>query len=219
VPRRLWSVLAAITAVGLAAATLVLFPGIAGWHVYKVPSGSMERTLPLRSYIATEPADAAKRGSIIVYRAPVSPLAPRVTGPFVKRVIAVGGDTIECCDPSGAVVVDGHPLSEPYVFEDDKQRFGPVIVPPHRLFVMGDHRAFSADSRVNISDRYHGTIAEGAVIGAAIGPLSQSAAHREPVRHYLPHLLALGLIVGAGTELITRRMRVRLPEPASSTTG
>jgi signal peptidase I len=217
--RRLWSVLAAILAVGLAAATLVLFPGIAGWHVYEVPSGSMERTLPLGSYIAAEPTDAAKRGSIIVYRAPASALSPGATGPFVKRVIAVGGDTIQCCDPSGAVVVDGHRLSEPYVFEDNKQPFGPVTVPPARLFVMGDHRAYSADSRVNISDRYHGTIAEAVVIGAAIGPLSQSAAHREPVRHFLPHLLAFGLVVGVATELITRRMRVRLSEPASSTTG
>jgi signal peptidase I len=86
---------------------------------------------------------------------------------LVKRVIAVGGQTVRCCDAQGRVTVDGQPLTEPYVYEDDHRPFGPVTVPRGRLWVMGDHRSDSADSRFHLQDGYQGTIPVKSVIGRA----------------------------------------------------
>ncbi len=79
----------------------------------------------------------------------------------VKRVIGVGGDTVDCCDSDGRVRVDGEPITEPYVYRDFSFRpgdldctttprsarcFGPLPVPAGQLLVLGDHRSNSADS-------------------------------------------------------------------------
>ena len=105
---------------------------------------------------------------------------------FIKRVIGTPGDRVACC-------VDGHvtvqpkgsstpvPLDEPYLFQDDKQVFceagntaqecppgAPgVLVPEGRLWVMGDHRGFSSDSRAHLDDENHGTVPIDKVIGRA----------------------------------------------------
>src|SRR5688572_8433742 len=95
-------------------------------------------------------------------------VAPPSEDDFVKRVIATGGQTVQCCDPEGRATVDGQPLDEPYVFEDtplESRVFGPVTVPEGRLWVMGDHRSASADSKAHITDRYSGTIVVDDVIG------------------------------------------------------
>jgi signal peptidase I len=89
---------------------------------------------------------------------------------FIKRVIGVGGDSVSCCDAQGRVTVNDRPLNEPYVYQNDYQKFGPVKVPPGRLWVMGDHRGESSDSRQN------GTIPQKAVAGRAfvrVWPLSR----------------------------------------------
>ena len=81
-------------------------------------------------------------------------LAPPDEKDFVKRVIAVGGQTVACCDPRNRVLVDGKPLEEPYIYylpEAGPARqapFGPVTVPDDELWMMGDSRNNSADSRV-----------------------------------------------------------------------
>lgn len=96
---------------------------------------------------------------------------------FIKRVIAVGGDTVACCDRLGRTTVNGTALDEPYIYEpapltpgDAGRIFGPVTIPKGYLWVMGDHRAASADSRA------HGYIPERVVIGRAfvrVWPLSR----------------------------------------------
>ncbi len=89
---------------------------------------------------------------------------------YVKRVIAVGGQTVECCDADGRVMVDGEPVDEPYIITNnplESRSFPAVTVPQGRLWVMGDNRAGSADSRFHAGDQYSGTIAVDDVIGKA----------------------------------------------------
>jgi signal peptidase I len=89
---------------------------------------------------------------------------------FVKRVIGLPGDTVKCCDSRGRVTVNDRPLDEPYVFDNTpaaQRPFGPVNVPAGRLFVMGDHRHISADSRQYLEDRWQGTVPIDQVIGRA----------------------------------------------------
>src|SRR5215211_1056685 len=97
-------------------------------------------------------------------------VAPPSEDDFVKRVIATGGQTVQCCDAQGRVTVDSRPLDEPYIFENTpigERSFGPVTVPRGRLWVMGDHRSASADSKAHLGDKYNGTIAVDDVIGKA----------------------------------------------------
>jgi signal peptidase I len=96
-------------------------------------------------------------------------LAPPDEKDFVKRVIAVGGQTVACCDPRNRVLVDDEPLDEPYIYylpEAGPARqapFGPVTVPAGELWMMGDSRNNSADSRVP----GHGAVPIANVIGQA----------------------------------------------------
>jgi signal peptidase I len=99
-------------------------------------------------------------------------VAPPSEDDYVKRVIATAGQTVQCCDADGRVTVDGRPLTEPYIYQDsplgggaNSREFGPVTVPAGRLWVMGDHRSASADSRSHVGDQYSGTIAVDDVIG------------------------------------------------------
>ncbi|MFL6144431.1 MAG: signal peptidase I [Labedaea sp.] len=90
----------------------------------------------------------------------------------VKRVIAVGGQTVRCCDEQGRVEVDGKPLDEPYVFWDGgapngNQTFDSFTVPQGTLWVMGDNRNNSADSRVQGGGGIDGVVPVGKVIGKA----------------------------------------------------
>jgi signal peptidase I len=89
---------------------------------------------------------------------------------LIKRVVAVGGDTVKCCDRDGRVTVNGMPINEPYLFPGNspsEMKFE-VAVPPGRIFVMGDHRSNSADSRFHLEEPGSGTVAEDLVVGRAV---------------------------------------------------
>ncbi|MEY3733422.1 MAG: hypothetical protein RL347_781 [Actinomycetota bacterium] len=97
-------------------------------------------------------------------------LAPPRDTDFIKRVIGVGGDRVVCCDADGRITVNGVPLDErPYLYRNNppsKQSFD-VLVPEGKLWVMGDHRSASADSRAHLGDPGGGFVPVDKVIGRA----------------------------------------------------
>ncbi|MDQ1701917.1 MAG: signal peptidase [Frankiaceae bacterium] len=95
-------------------------------------------------------------------------IAPPGEKDFIKRVIGVGGDRVACCT-NGKVTVNGVPLNETYLkpgVAPSDQQFD-VVVPKDHLWVMGDNRANSSDSRFHINDADHGYIPTHKVIGRA----------------------------------------------------
>ena len=88
---------------------------------------------------------------------------------LVKRVIGVGGDTVLCCDTKGHLVVNGIAVNEPYIFAGNTpsdMKFN-VTVPKGYIWVMGDHRGASADSRFHTDDLHKGMVPLNDVVGRA----------------------------------------------------
>ncbi|KAA2260736.1 signal peptidase I [Solihabitans fulvus] len=100
-------------------------------------------------------------------------LAPPDERDFVKRVIATGGQTVQCCDAQHRVIVDGKALDEPYIYwmpgtgPQDMPPFEPVKVPQGDLWVMGDNRMNSCDSRCQGGGGERGVVPVSNVIGKA----------------------------------------------------
>ena len=138
--------------------TLVLYLGIQTFvaQPFRVEQGSMLDTLREGQYVLidklTPGLTGYERGDIVVFRPRAVPGDIDDT-PYIKRIIGVAGDTVEI--RNGGVWVDGARLDEPYVYGDDgtypfSARVTSWEVPEGALFVLGDHRSDSADSR---SDR------------------------------------------------------------------
>jgi len=128
---------------------------------YRVQQQSMEHTLEPDQYILVDKLtprfDSFKTGDIVVFTPPEQFASPDGV-PYIKRVIGVGGDKVEIRD-DGFVYVNGHKLDEgSYIFKDEDGNPQPTVPPnPNQktgagpqgdLFVLGDHRMSSADSRV-----------------------------------------------------------------------
>ncbi|MEV7287513.1 signal peptidase I [Streptomyces sp. NPDC093252] len=90
---------------------------------------------------------------------------------LIKRVVGVGGDRVRCCDAQGRVTVNGVPLAEgDYLYPGNapsETQFD-ITVPEGRLWVMGDHRSNSADSRAHQDTDHGGTVSEDEVVGRAM---------------------------------------------------
>ncbi len=122
-------------------------------------------------------------------------LAPVRSGDdLVKRVIAVGGDRVACCDSAGRVTVNGVPLNEPYLYPGDVPSAEPfdVRVPEGSLWVMGDHRSDSQDSRAHQADPgTRGFVPMDKVVGKAlvvVWPLDNVVWLRQPDTFAQPSL-------------------------------
>ncbi|MFB7778019.1 signal peptidase I [Streptomyces bauhiniae] len=90
---------------------------------------------------------------------------------LIKRVIGAGGDRVKCCDAEGRVTVNGVPLTEgAYIYPGNAPSATSfdITVPKGRLWVMGDHRGNSADSRYHQNLAYGGTVSEESVVGRAM---------------------------------------------------
>ncbi len=216
-------------------------------QAFFIPSGSMEQTLRIGDRVLVNKLvyrfRDVHRGEVVVFKGPES-WAPEVqvsepTNPvsrffhaigsalgfapagekdFIKRVIAVGGDTVQCCDAQGRVTVNGNALNEPYLYQNNHEPFGPVTVPKNHLWVMGDHRGLSADSRAHIGDAAHGTIPVADVIGRAfviVWPIGQMGTLGVPATFSQKGLVAasapyaLGALGAVPVGALRRRRRRR----------
>ncbi len=140
--------------------TLIIFFVIQNFiaQPYQVQQNSMERTLEPGQYVLVDKLtphwDAYGRGDVVVFNPPETWTSDPT--PFIKRVIGLPSDTVEVRD-DGSVYVNGVALDEAYTFKNDAGVNEPTevspdqtrwVVPTGDLFVMGDHRQKSADSRV-----------------------------------------------------------------------
>jgi signal peptidase I len=163
-------------------------------QMFIIPSESMQNTLLVGDRVVVEKITDVERGDVIVFEDPggwlgqeesgqkrgsvgqffevVGLLPDSSHGHLIKRLIGMPGDKVACCK-EGRILVNGQPLEETsylYPGDDPSQIEFQVTVPAGRVFVMGDHRSESGDSRVHLSD----TGAEGTPAGdVAFVPLDK----------------------------------------------
>lgn len=150
----------------LVAVLIALFIRTFVVQAFKIPSGSMKPTLQIGDHILVNkfiygvkipywrktiiPIETPQRGDIIVFKYPIDP-----SKDFIKRVIGIGGDVVECRNKQ--LYVNNQPLNhdhgvftDPHVISGNirpRDNFGPITVPENSLFMMGDNRDESFDSR------------------------------------------------------------------------
>ncbi|WP_051944759.1 signal peptidase I [Streptacidiphilus rugosus] len=222
-------------------------------QVFSIPSGSMQNTIAIGDRVAVDKFSPwfgwqPKRGDVVVFNDPSNwlkndpvPKSGAVLGAvkntftflgllpsdrdLIKRVIGVPGDTVACCDSHGRILVNGKPIDEPYLYPGNPPSRIPfkVTVPAGELWVMGDHRDISADSRFHMNEPGGGFVPEKDVVGramAVVWPLSRwqtlpggqqsvrqvsSSAPLGPLPRELP--LVMGVVAAAPGAVRARRRR------------
>ncbi|MER7835208.1 signal peptidase I [Streptomyces sp. NPDC096040] len=147
---------------------IVLFLGGFAWGAvvyrpYTVPTGSMTPTIDAGDRVLGQRIDGSevRRGDVVVFH----DTSWVTNADVVKRVVAVGGDTVSCCT-NGKLTVNGKQIDEPYLPAGslaELQGFPTVTVPEGRLFLLGDERQGSLDSTAHLTDAAKGTVARSAV--------------------------------------------------------
>lgn len=143
---------------------VILLLRIFVFGIYVVPSGSMQNTLLIGDHILTLKLDGKwtplRRGDVIVFKDPGHWLTAAQDdamggGFLVKRLIGLPGDTVACCTSQGLVTINGVPINEEsYLYPGNPPsliKFDVKVTPGH-IFVMGDHRNISADSRYHLNE-------------------------------------------------------------------
>ncbi|MFJ3199851.1 signal peptidase I [Streptomyces sp. NPDC086989] len=157
---------------GIAVAVgFVLFLGAFVWGAlvyqpYTVPTDSMVPTVQPGDRVLAQRIDGGevRRGDVVVFND-----AMWSDSPMVKRVVAVGGDTVKCCGTGGTLTVNGRELQEPYIEHGQPGAAGAgqgtvsdtpfeVTVPEGNLFLLGDRRFTSLDSRAHLQEAGQGTV-------------------------------------------------------------
>lgn len=183
-------------ALGAVCAALVLLFSAYVVQPFLIPSGSMESTLRvgdrvLVNKLAYRFGDEPRRGDVVVFDGtgsfmreapPQNPvtgllheaaaslgLAEPAETDFVKRVVGVGGDRVVCCDTRDRIEVNGRAVDEGYLYGSDAPSRVPfdIVVPEGTLWVMGDHRSRSRDSRDHLGEPGGGMVPVERVIGRA----------------------------------------------------
>jgi signal peptidase I len=169
-------------------------------QAFFVPSGSMAPTIEVKDRILVSRASHLARGEVVVFQDPGGWLAPSEQptkpgpvrhlfewvgvlpnsghGYLVKRVVGLPGDHVVCCARSGDLVINGKQIREPYINSSQDASDSPfdVVVPEHRMFVLGDNRFVSGDSSRHL-DRAHpnaGFVPESLVTGRAVAIVGPS---------------------------------------------
>lgn len=199
-------------------------------QAFFIPSSSMENTLEIGDKVLVNKLiydfRSIHRGDVVVFNGdgswnavpaqtagPLQRMWGSLTGLFgtapgvhdyIKRVIGVPGDHVACCSQQGQITVNGVALSEKsYLYPGNTpstMRFS-IIVPSGRLWVMGDHRIVSYDSRGHMSDPGNGTIPEDHVVGRAfviVAPISRWRILPIPATFEQSKLSAAGAASAAG---------------------
>ncbi|MEV5985089.1 signal peptidase I [Streptomyces sp. NPDC052051] len=196
-PRSFWKELPILVGIALVLALLIKTFLV---QAFSIPSDSMQNTLQRGDRVLVDKltpwfGSKPERGEVVVFHDPGTWLIGEPTPEpnamrkvlswiglmpsaeekdLIKRVIGVGGDTVEC-KGTGPLRVNGKALDEPYVYpgntpcsNDDQGGQFKVKVPEGYIWVMGDHRQNSRDSRYNQTDMYHGMVPVDNVVGRAI---------------------------------------------------
>ena len=140
-------------------------------QTFYIPSSSMERTLLLDDKVLVNKTayrfQSPGRGEIVVFAPPPEwSAAPGQN--YIKRIIGVAGDRVVCCDQNRRITVNGQALDEDYLFPGDAPSDTPfdVTVGAGGVFVLGDHRSASGDSREHL-DAADGTVPQDRLVGRA----------------------------------------------------
>jgi len=185
------------------------------FQAFYVPSGSMKNTLQISDrFVASRIGHEIEHGEIVVFYDSAGWMAEIAEAValrksawtrflkmggivpsennevMVKRVIGLPGDHIVCCNAYQQIMINGAAINEPYLPEGmapSLMEFD-VTVPDGKLFLMGDNRSHSADSRKFLHHSSHGFVQQSDVIGRAVAtiwPPSQMTIHHRPVETFL----------------------------------
>jgi signal peptidase I len=245
--RSFWRELPVLIVVALVLALVIKTYAI---QAFFIPSGSMQNTLEIGDRVLINKlvyhVRGIARGDVVVFNGDGSwdvtppPGSSNVFSKFagdledivganhnndvyIKRVIGLPGDHVACCNAQGQMTVNGVALTEgSYLYPGNAPSNTPfnITVPPGRLWVMGDHRAISYDSRGHMGDPGGGTIPESAVMGRAfviIWPPSRWGFLNIPATFEQPKLTGSAAAAGGSPQVLAAAMAGGTPLQASWT--